>query len=183
VLDLARRARVHLANAGLQVRLTRDNDRFVELAERCRMAARWKADLFVSVHLNSAANGAARGVESYVLPAPGAPSTADDGRPPSRTVSYSGNRFDGANFLLGYHLHRGLLERTEAADRGIRHARYLVLRDAPCPAALMECGFLSSREEEALLETEAHRERVAQGLADGILGYIKAVKQARVAVP
>jgi N-acetylmuramoyl-L-alanine amidase len=62
-----------------------------------------------------------------------------------------------------------------AADRGIRRARFEVLCTAPCPAALVECGFLSNRQEEEQLLTKDYRDAMAEGIAKGILSYIQTV--------
>jgi len=75
-LDIARRVRAQLINEGLHASLTRDVDRFVELDARARLAGQRGANLFVSIHLNSAPNPASRGVETYVLTAAGYPSSS-----------------------------------------------------------------------------------------------------------
>lgn len=180
VLDIAKRARVHLANAGVKVYLTRHNDRYLELTERCAKASDWNADLFISIHVNSAGNPEARGPETFVLTAPGYYSTSDGGDEPPDRERYKGHQFNGANLLLGYHVQRAVLDKTEATDRGIRHARFVVLREAPCPAALVECGFLTHPEEGGLLQDPAYREKLAQGITRGVLDYVTLIKRARV---
>ena len=73
------------------------------------------------------------------------------------------NRYNAANTILGYAVQSNLLKMSGRSDRGVRRARFAVIK-APCPAALVECGFLTNPEEERLLRTEAYRSRVAQGL-------------------
>ncbi len=183
VLDIAKRVRVYLANTGLKVYLTRETDRFIELQDRSWRAARWGADLFVSIHINSSVSPASSGREVYVLTAAGYLSTAAS---PGVRVDKSacvGNRFDSANAVLGYYIQKALLEKAGGVDRGLRHARFVVLKESPCPAALVECGFVSDRVEEARLLTPAHREAVALGIAKGILDYLGAVKRAHVVTP
>ena len=183
VLDVAMRARVHLANAGLKVYLTRETDRFIELDDRGIKAARWGADAFVSIHLNSAPGSVPRGLETYVLSNVGYPSTASAARSRGDRTAYSGNRFEHSNTVLGYFMQKALLEKAKGEDRGLRRARFMVLRNAPCPAALVECGFLSHAGEEKLMLDAKHREAIALAISKGIIDYFNAVKKARVSAP
>jgi N-acetylmuramoyl-L-alanine amidase len=180
VLDLARRLRVQLVHAGLKVYMTRDNDRKIELPDRSAMAREWKADLFVSIHANKAGNTKAQGLESYVLPAAGWPSTSARSLKPGEGAPGAGNEHDAANTILGWCLHDALLAKTGATDRGVKRARFVVLREAPCPAVLVECGFLSNPEEAARLGNGMHREDLAAALAHGILNYTGIIDRARL---
>lgn len=180
VLDVARRARLHLANAGLKVFLSRETDRFIELGERSAKTGRWSGDIFVSIHLNSAPSSAPSGLETFVLATPGYPTTAGTVASRSDRLSYSGNSYDAANTVLGYHLQRALVSKAGGDDRGVRRARFMVLRNAPCPAALIECGFLSNSKEESLMLQANHREAIALAISKGVLDYVDAVKKARV---
>ena len=175
VLDLARRVRTQLVKAGYRVYLTRESDRFIELDERTRKARAWGADLFVSIHLNSAASAVPNGTETYALAAGGYASTSGGTTSPVQP----GNRYDAPNTLLSYYVHKALCTRIVEGDRGLKRARFMVLKTAPCPATLVECAFLSNpREEERMLD-DAFRENVAQGIAKGIQDYLSAVKRAR----
>jgi|GEM_PF-851883 len=169
VLDIARRVRSKLEACGIDVRLTRSKDQELQLQERIDLARKFTADILVSVHLNSASNGDARGVETYALPGEGFPSTSSTRGAYSRCV---GNHHDAANTLLAYYVHRGVLFQTGAQDRGLKRARFELLRDAPCPAALIECGFVSNRTEAALLMDSAYRDAIAEGITRGILTFI-----------
>ena len=180
VLDVAKRVRAHLAQDGTKVYLTRDGDRFIELEERSRLAVRRKADLFVSIHINSAANTDARGLETYVLSAAGFPSTAETAAPRTRPRAHAANGHDAANAVLGYHLQRRLLASPGGEDRGVKRSRFAVLRNSPCPAALVECGFVSNAVEENLMLDAAHRERIALGIYNGLTDYLNAVRKARL---
>ena len=175
-LDIARRIARRLETSRLEVRLTRDRDSGMGLGQRVRAAQRHGADLFVSIHLNSAANPYATGIETYLLPAPGSASTAGDSR---ATAAVEGNKYDAASMVLAYHVHTHAAERTRAADRGIKHARFAVLKDVSCPAILIECGFVSNRREETRLLRSSHRDSIAQGIAEGVLEYAKRVDAAR----
>lgn len=176
VLDIARRVRKKLETTGVAVKLTRTKDSTVGLSARTARAREWDADIFVSIHLNSAHNCDAAGLETYVLPAAGFSSTA--GKNDKRTSL--GNKFDKANTLLAYYVHKEILARTESADRGIRHARFEVLQNAPCPAILVECGFVSNESEEEKLIQKRYRDTVAEGIAQGISAYINKAKSAKV---
>ena len=170
-LDVARRMERLLEAAGVNVVLTRASDRTLSLEDRVDFADAKKADLFVSIHFNS--GGSADGIETYCLPPAGAVSTAspwsrsrsrDDGASP-------GNRFDVRNIWLAHCVHRSLLRATGANDRGVRRARFYVLRYTSCPAILVEAGFLSNRAEEQRILSSEYRERLAKAMADGIVAY------------
>ena len=179
VLDIARRIRAHLVSAGVKVYMTRESDRFVELDERCVRAQRWGADVFISIHLNSAASGTAQGTETYALAAAGYESTAGG----LSNLSQPGNRFEGANAVLAYHVQKALTTKIGAQDRGVKRSRFLVLKNAPCPAVLVECGFVSNRREEERLLSEVYRESIAQGITRGTLSYLNLVKRSKVQTP
>jgi N-acetylmuramoyl-L-alanine amidase len=175
VFDVACRVRDKLAKCGVTALMTRDRDLTLTLDDRTRFAAKRHGDLFVSIHLNSSPNRQAGGTETYLLTPAGFASTASA---TSDLHIYAGNANDPANILLAYYIHRGVISTTGEEDRGIKHARFEVLRDAPCPAALVECAFISnSREEQALL-TEGGRDRVSEGIARGILTYVSRTEAA-----
>jgi N-acetylmuramoyl-L-alanine amidase len=177
-LDISLRVRRHLTAAGYTVYLTRHQDQYLTLDERPRRAAAWDADVFVSIHANSSTNTSASGIETFVLALPGEVSTnhADQANPPQ--LAHPGNAFDNANMALGYSLQRAMLAATGAEDRGVRRARFSVLRDSPAPAALVEVGFLSNPAEAARLAEAAHRERLAHSIAQGIDLYLREVRRA-----
>ena len=178
VLDIAYRVRSRLLAAGLKVHMTRDNDTFIELNDRCYKAAAVRADLFVSIHLNSSRSDTT-GQETYILTAAGYPSTNNEpGQAPKNEV-YRGNNFNPENTLLGYYLHKRVAPNLHGDDRGLRRARFLVLREAPCPAALVECGFISSLKDEALFNTAIYRQLAAKSIAEGILDYVTAAQRAK----
>lgn len=181
VLDVARRARALLANEGFTVYLTRDGDRYLTLDERCRLADRWGADVFVSIHMNASRSASPSGIETYVLASPGYPPTNASRVQRVPSTPAPGNRHEEANAILGCYLHKGLLDRLKRPDRGLRRARFVVLKEAPCPAALVECGFVSNRKEAELMLQPAHREAMAKGLADGIVSYANAIRRAELA--
>jgi len=177
-LDIAKRVRVRLRQNQMNVMMTRDRDVAMTLDERCWRGDRYGGDVFVSIHLNSSRDRAISGIETYIMPAPGYPTTAEIERHviSARTGNCPGNQFDGANAVLAQFLHKGVLAHTGAADRGIRRARFFVIRNARCPAALVECGFLSNAQEVAKINDAAYRDRIAEGIARGILTYLSRVR-------
>lgn len=177
-LDIALRVKAHLAAAGIRVVMTRDTDRFRELEDRPYLAARGGGDLFLSIHMNAAASRTVRGVETFVTAAENYPPTAEA----KLTGKYSAvpnNQFNHSNTVLGNQLQRALVGITRAEDRGLKRARFVVLRNSAMPAALVECGFLSNSQDEQKLATPSYRETVALGLAQGILNYFALVNRAK----
>jgi len=178
VMDVAKRVRNQLQARGLTVHLTRDGDTTLSRSERAKKAAKWNADVFVSLHADSAGRDA-KGAGTFILALPGCYSTHGygQGTPPSK--ANPGNRFDLANTALGYRIQQNLVKATRQKDRGIKHARFQVLKEAPCPAALVEMAFISNPQEEALVLRASHREKIATGIANGIAAYLNDVKRAK----
>ena len=178
-LDLARRVRGRLERAGCRVVLTRDGDRYLALEERSRMALARRADVFVSLHFNQAANPEASGIEVFALAAQGQPSTLDQ---PGQSVpagAFRGHVHQAAGTVLGARIQEALLLGVQPQDRGLRRARFAVLKNAPCPAALAECGFLSHPDEAAAIASDRHMDRLADAVAEGIRAYLDAARAAR----
>lgn len=184
-LDIAKRVRAKLINEGFRAYLTRDVDRFVDLDARPRLAAARHANLFLSIHLNAAQSRDSRGIETYVLTSPGFPSTSgSNGEKKSKNnAAYSANTRDAANNIFGYCLQKNLRATAQAEDRGLRHARFVVLKEAPCVAALVECGFLTNASDERRLMTDEHRNMIATGIVKGITEYGRAVRRANPTPP
>lgn len=181
-LDMVKRIRLKLWECGVTVWMTREGDVSMTLDERCWRMAKLRGDVFVSVHFNASRNPATSGVETYVVPAAGYPATAEEERRPAKTRSSGcpGNRFDGANMVLASFIHKGLVAHSGAEDRGIRRARFYVIRNAECPAVLVECGFLSNRREAERIADANHRDQLAEGIARGILTYLSRVRELRL---
>jgi N-acetylmuramoyl-L-alanine amidase len=169
VLDIAKRVRRKLNASNVAVRMTRRRDKTLTLQDRPKLATSWGADAFVSIHANSAASKMASGIETFVMPVTGFPSTTSS-KPDNRC--YAGNKNDAANTVLGGLVQQGVLAKTGAPDRGVKRGRFAVLRAVNCPAALVEVGFLSNPKEASQLATAAYRDRVAEGIAQGILTYL-----------
>lgn len=175
-LLLARELESQLEAAGFKVVMTRTSDRFVELNSRPYAAQRYKADLFISIHFNGVAGGGAKGAEVYCLTPPKASSTNSRGEG-ATSVRFPGNRQDDFNSLLAFYVQRGLLHSSGADDRGVRRARFAVLRNATMPAILVESGFMSDAGELAKIRTSAYRRLLAKGIVDGVNQYKKIVER------
>jgi len=182
-LELAQRVRTILQKYNVDARLTRGNDQTTDLDKRCLLANRWGADLFVSIHLNAAANSDSSGIETHILPPAGCPITASTFVGSRDRVTFPGNRHDEANIVLGYYLQRSMIKYTRLEDRGVRRSRFYVIRNVACPAALVECGFISSRNDRTKIMTAAYLNNVARGIAEGILTYLTMVKRAQALNP
>ena len=169
VLDVALRAGEILEARGIEVVYTRTNDTFVSLAGRSGIAAKRKADAFVSVHANFAESQSARGIETFTLPFANMASTS--GEKGVATVARVGNANDRLNTILGHEIQRRMPGRLGEADRGLRHARFQVLRDTPCPAVLIEIGFLSNPTDSRNLASGWYRDRIALAIADGVAAF------------
>ena len=173
-LNLANRVAKILRAYGYKVELTRTRDTTLSLDARSAYANKSGADLFVSIHVNSAADRSVRGIETFCLTPEGAASS-NSGSPVS--TRYAGNAKNPNNFLLAYHLQRAMLLQTKASDRGVKFARFAVLRDIRCPGALVEVGFVSNRTDEANLGSAAYQDKLARGIAAGILNYHRSLSQ------
>jgi len=181
-LDIARRARAKLREFQVDARLSRERDMSVSLEERCWRAERLGATLFVSIHLNAARDRRTSGIETFIIPSAGYAPTADREGALFKVekTAYPANHYDAANAVLAYYLHKGLLASSRGEDRGIRRARFHVIKSVSCPAALVECGFMSNRQEAEKLAQEAYRDSLAEGIARGILTYLSRAREAHL---
>jgi N-acetylmuramoyl-L-alanine amidase len=171
-LDVAKRLQTLLAGGPWQVRMTRTDDRFIELSDRAEFANNAKADLFISIHFNAVAAGSdVRGTETYVLTPQFQRSTSSAKSGPEDKVAYPGNRHDARNAVLGYHMHRQLLAKLKSEDRGYKRARFAVLRLVDCPGVLVEAGYLSNDAEAAKIANAGYRGDIAEALFAAIQAY------------
>lgn len=173
-LDVSKRLIRLLEAAGIPWVLTRTKDRYVDHGVRAALADDRPGYIFVSIHFNEDSSRETAGWETYCLSPQYAPSTSSGGtlRGDER-ASWPGNEFDHHNFLLTQAIHRAaVLDKTNApSDRGLKRARFKVLRLARAPSVLVEGGFMSNPREAALLKTEAYREQVARWVLAGIMAY------------
>lgn len=171
-LDVALRLRQQLAGTGWKVVLTREEDRFVPLRERAEIANRANADVFVSIHFNAVAgNSTVRGTETFVLTPRHQRSTSSAVSSPEDDTEQPGNAHDPWSQVLGWQLHRRLLTKLGTEDRGLKRARFAVLRYADCPAVLVEAGYLSNDHEARRIADAKFRGDIAEALAAGLQAY------------
>lgn len=173
-LALAQELRDQLQKAGFNVILTRSRDTYVDLPERPALANRRGADLFVSLHFNATQTGKdqVEGPETYCITPVGASSTnargegGDYGPTPA-------NRNEVWSLLFAYQIEKALVRNLNVPDRGVRRARFAVLRDARMPAILIECGYMTHPAESKRIYSSAGRRLMAQAIVRGILAYQK----------
>lgn len=169
-LDLALRIKPLLETNGWTVLLTRTNDYYVTNATRVVLANSHHADLFVSLHFNSAApDEKAAGLETYCFTPTGIPSTVTRGYSDPRSEKLSSNDFDAQNLQIAVKMQSTLSHEIGMQDRGVRHVRYIeVLRGQKCPAVLVEFGYLSNPAEAKLIESADYRQKLAEAFANAL---------------
>ena len=183
-LDVVLRLTKLLEAGGWRVLLVRDKDtelskdKKTDLLMRDEVANRNNADLYLSIHFNSAGPAVA-GVETYSLAPQFMFSAGDELGDDMTKVAYPGNRLDFANLLFGEQLHRAMIAGLKTPDRGYKHARKAVLRMLDCPGALVECAYLSNDAEARRVATPEFRQKIAESLAVGIRNYSDALAIAR----
>jgi N-acetylmuramoyl-L-alanine amidase len=177
-LLLAQELRTQLARAGLKVTLTRGTDTFIDLPTRTELAKRRSADLFVSLHFNAAEirRDSVQGAEVYCLTPASASSTNARGEG-AGAGSFPGNRQNDKNLFLAFEVQKALTRNLSVEDRGVRRARFAVLRDAVMPAVLIEAGFMSHPVEGRKIFTAAYRQKMARAIVEGLLAYKRAVEK------
>ena len=172
-LDVVNRTRMLLTQAGFKVVLTRSSDIFVPLGERTRIANKYSHALFISVHFNS--GGAGTGLETYTLAPRGVPSMMADGPRVSDLELCQGNANDAENMALATATHASLVVRSRMYDRGIKRARFVVIRDIQIPGVLIEGGFLSNLYDAKLVATPAYRQQMASCILQAVQNFRRAV--------
>ena len=184
VLELSLMLRDLLESRGYHVRLTRENDVYLPLRERTRMATMQGADLFVSIHANAATHAGASGVETYYL---ALASDATAQRTAARENSGAGYGIKELDKLvakilkesksveshqLAQYIQSELVDSTNAINRGVKHAPFVVLIGTKVPAVLVEVGFLSHQAEARKLAKKEYKRNIAEAIARGIDRYV-----------
>ena len=187
-LSIAKKALVLLEKDGLEVTLTRDDDRFVSLEERTARANQTGGELFVSIHCNAAESRARHGVETYVLD-----TTKDDIA--ARVAARENATSEKANAELGsiladMRLADQATKSTKLADLfqkmamaslranydnvldgGVHYAGFYVLVGARMPAVLFETSYVSNAIEETRLASDDYEQRLADAIANAVEAY------------
>ncbi len=177
---------------GADVVYTRPDDTFVPLEERTRIANEAKADLFISIHANSSHDTQARGIETYYLNLKGSAeamevaarenASSSDGvhdledlvKRIARTEKIDESRefAQDVQESLSRNVQRGS---RQIKNRGVRKAPFVVLIGADMPSILTEISFLSNPSDERMLKQPEHRQRVAEGIYQGVAGYLQSM--------
>jgi N-acetylmuramoyl-L-alanine amidase len=149
VLSVAHQVQRLLQERGYGVVMTRTDDREVLLQPRVDMAVQANAALLVSIHANALDRSGIHGIETYYL------------RPDSAELAAI--------------LHRSLVRATGAADRGVRRARFFVVRETPVgmPSVLLELGYVTNPTEGRKLATAEYQAILARAIADGIETFLR----------
>lgn len=172
---------------GVRAVLTRQEDLDLGLDERSALANQYRADLFVSVHLNSAVRGGARGAETYFLSLQASDQRAADaaaienyvgaGAAPPGTEEFdlqlllwdlAQSQHLAASQRLATLIQEELNRQLDLKDRGVKQAPFRVLMGAAMPAVLVELGFISTAEEETKLRDPAYRAELVETLVRAI---------------
>lgn len=147
-LDVAQRVVGKLQALGVNAVLTRADDTLVDVHERPLIAERLGADLFVSIHCNAMRNrNRGRGTETF--------------------------HWRQESKCLALLLQQALVASLQRPDRGVKRARFAVIRNNSMPSALVELMFLNDDTEEELLAQEATRERAAEAIVSGLRSYVE----------
>ena len=191
-LDIGRRLASMLQQKGFEVVTTREDDRTVALRDRARLANESHGDIFVSIHVNTILkHTASRGIETYYLGPTNDPSLTQLAAAENSSSGYSladlRRLLDGVyadarreeSQQLAASVQQNLYSRLRKSDPGlenwgVKRAPFIVLVATDMPAILAEVGCLSNAHEAALLRTDAHRQKIAEALFDGIHAYAAA---------
>ncbi|MCK9554551.1 N-acetylmuramoyl-L-alanine amidase [bacterium] len=186
VLDIAKKVAAVLEKKGLQVVMTRDKDVFLKLSKRCDIAQSEQADLFISIHANSAPAKGVTGIETFVLGTPASEviksiEEIEDGDLALGDSVYTNGQsgpIDSArrkrlSKRLACFINEEVVKSAQVKNRGVKEARFYVLRNTDMPAVLVEVGFISNADESVLLLHEDYRDKIAGGIASGVLNYFQ----------
>jgi N-acetylmuramoyl-L-alanine amidase len=202
-LDLARSLAARLGRLGVQTVLTRNDDGNLKLDDRPAIANQNKADLFISIHLNSSLGANAYGTETYFLspqatdtraarsaaaenapPAAGSTATAAPGAAPAAEQNdvemilweLAQSRHMAESQRLANLIQGELNQTLQLKDRGVKQAPFRVLVGAAMPAVLVELGFISNPDEEKKLQDPAYQDQLIEALARAVARYKAAVE-------
>ncbi len=177
---------------GADVVYTRSDDTFIPLEERTHIANEAKADLFISIHANSSHDHGARGIETYYLNLKGSPDAMEVASRENATAQESihdledlvkkiarSEKIDESREFAA-DIQESLAKRIQKSyrpvkDRGVRKAPFVVLIGADMPSILTEISFLSNPADEQLLKKPDHRQRVAEGIYQGVAEYLQSL--------
>jgi len=184
-LDTANRLDAILRAAGLKTVFTRRTDVFVDLYERAHIASLYPDYCFVSIHFNSAMEEA-RGLETYCLSPRGAASTSSRYLTRGDIQKLTGNDDDTLNILFASMVHSEIIKLNPGdatADRGVKRARFVVIKQNVLPAVLVEGGFVSNHMEAARVNRPDYRQSLAQAIARGVIRFVNVMGDRHMELP
>lgn len=171
-LSVIQNVKTLLQSKGYQVKMTRDSDVFIPLEGRAESANETPDSIFVSVHFNSSSdNGAASGFEVFAMTPRGALSTGDAVPTLDALKELPGNTVDNASLALATCVHHSILGHLPQVDRGVKRARFVVLKLNRAPAILVEGGFLTNPTESQRINESAWREKLSAAIVAGVESY------------
>lgn len=144
----------YLQGYGYRTHMTRQDDVFIPLSERAKIANDKETKLFVSVHYNAAENRSAHGIEVYYYDSEKDESRAKDSKKLASAVLDN------------------VISNTEAKSRGVKHGNFAVIRETNMPAILVEGGFMTNKDEMDKIRNATYMKKVAWGIAQGIKNYL-----------
>jgi N-acetylmuramoyl-L-alanine amidase len=152
--------------------MTREGDYFVPLEVRAQIANAARNPIFASIHFNGTNDDPnATGFEIFSFTPRGAPSTSDSAVALSSFNMQPGSAVDAQSMALSACIYHSLLGHIPEYDRGIKRARFAVLRLTKVPAVLIEGGFLTERGECKLISNKDWRDKLAAAIGVGIENY------------
>ena len=177
---------------GAEVVFTRSDDSFIPLEERTAIANEAHADLFISIHANSSQDHGARGIETYYLNLKGSPEAMEVAARENAVANVgihdledlvkkiARNEKIDESREFAEDIQASLSQRVQKANktvknRGVRKAPFVVLIGADMPSILTEISFLSNPADEQLLKQPENRQRVAEGLYQGVASYVQSL--------
>ena len=172
-LAFARDLEKALKQKGFKVTMTRTGDYTVSLTQRSAHANRVGAQLFISIHAD-AASASVSGIGTFSMTPQGAPSyntnKVEAGTSP-------GHDWCNNSLFLSYCVQSNMIKSVKTTtNRGLKRARFAVLRETKCPAILIETGFISNVAEEKKLNDPAYRKKIVDGIVAGVVEYRNGVK-------
>jgi len=195
VLQIAKRVALYLKKKNFNVKMTRSNDRFIKLKNRTKIANRYKADIFVSIHANAIANKRrfrkVHGVETYFLQTTRSAKAKRVAAKENSVVLDKVDRLSNSVILeavlsgpkielshkLAIDVQSNILKNLRYKYRGVKDggvipAPFWVLVGAQMPSILVEVGYISNPVERARLFKADYQNRIAKGIVEGVSNYL-----------
>ena len=157
-LAITYKVKAILEQYGYKTSMTRTGDTLPSLSERPAQANKENCALFVSIHINSAANEEAQGTETYW------------------SEENNGDDYGVTSEKFAEIVYMSMIKHMNSVERGVRMANWAVTRRSKMPAVLLEVGFISNEDELRLMVSDAYQNKTAQGIAEGIINTIHSVE-------